>query len=201
MREKEQLPSYYSSWKHDDRPRRHSSRGDLYASGNGSCSSYGATILQLSNFLFSTPASVGWYEVPASVHQPYTPSSQANKVLNGNSGLVFWACDIHEWTQKSWKFEHCWVNTVRVQRKGFGVLLKEKKIHPFNLHTVIYHLSVAFSALQELFCTVISFNLLSVCLVYFCLSWWVPTFPKMTLDNPQRTSVKPSHPMTMVRAK
>lgn len=41
-----------------------------------------------SNFLFSTPASVGWYEVLASVHQPYQRSSQATKKSDCNSRLV-----------------------------------------------------------------------------------------------------------------
>lgn len=59
-------------------------------SGGGSWNSHGATILQLSNFLFSTSASVGWYEVLASVHQPYKPSSQASKMFNDNSRFVLW---------------------------------------------------------------------------------------------------------------
>lgn len=62
-----------------------SQKNDLYVSGHSSRRSRGATILQFSNFLFSTPASVGWYEVLASVHQSYTSSSQASKILNGNS--------------------------------------------------------------------------------------------------------------------
>lgn len=63
---------------------------DLNASGRSSWRSRGATKLQLSNFLFSTTASVGWYEVLASVHQSYTSSSQASNILNGNSRPEFW---------------------------------------------------------------------------------------------------------------
>lgn len=79
--EREQLPSYYRSWKHDGKNSPPPKQKDLYASGHGSWSSHGATILQLSNFLFSTTASVGWYELLASVHQPrHTKQSSEQNV-------------------------------------------------------------------------------------------------------------------------
>lgn len=74
------------------------------------------------NFLFSTPASAGWYEVLASVHQPSQRSSQANKKSNCNSRLV-------EFMNEFRSFEssvsdllspgRCWMNSVQSEKRRF----------------------------------------------------------------------------------
>lgn len=98
---------------------------DLYASSHSSWRSCGATILQLSNFLFSNTESVGWYEVLASVHQSYTSSSEASKILNGNSRFESCPCEYSSSESLYFGFESfsCMVNTVQ---SGKSFLLKKK---------------------------------------------------------------------------
>ena len=129
-------------------------------SGHSSWSSHGAMILQAtSNSLFSTPASVGWYEVLASVHRPYQRSSQANKNLKCNLRLVEFMNEFRS-SESSvsdllFLLDAVGWTASRVKRKGFCVPLKGIN-PPFQCsHTVIYHLSVVFTALQEFLCKVI----------------------------------------------
>lgn len=76
-----------------------------------------------SNFLFSTPASVGWYEVLASVHQPYQRSSQATKKSDCNSRLVEFMNEFRSFEKFSLRSSlspgRCWMNSVQSEKKRF----------------------------------------------------------------------------------
>lgn len=113
-----------------------------------------------SNFLFSTPASVGWYEVLASVHQPYQRSSQATKKSNCNSRLVEFMNEFRSFEKFSLRSSlspgRCWMNSVQGEKKRFLCpITGNKSTLPMRSHPVTYHLSVVLSALQEFLCKVI----------------------------------------------
>lgn len=113
-----------------------------------------------SNFLFSTPASVGWYEVLASVHQPYQRSSQATKKSNCNSRLVEFMNEFRSFEKFSLRSSlspgRCWMNSVQGEKKRFLCpITGNKSTLPMRSHPVTYHPSVVLSALQEFLCKVI----------------------------------------------
>lgn len=148
-------------------------------SSHSSRSSHGATILQLSDFLFSTTASVGWSEVLASLHQSCKPSNQASRILDGNCGglslgLLIFVNEFRGSWLKVWLVSpgRCCVERCSECREGLSVLL-EAKI-PFSALTLLYIICLwrsvhsiltVFQGDLILLCT------LSACLVYFCLSW------------------------------
>lgn len=156
-----QFLSYYSSRMNDGKGLPPLKKKELLASDHGSWSTCGATILQLSNFLFSTTSSGGWYEAGAGISSTVLQTEQSREENIKRYIQALWYSWISTVALKVGLvlellcLGYCWVSTVRCAKKKFLSFWKKKKNPPSSTFSLWDHLSVVLGALQELLFEVI----------------------------------------------